>query len=280
MLRNLQDMKNYTIGATDGAIGHVKDFYFDDQAWTIRYFVVDTGGWLSSRKVLISPMSLAHPDWAAGILPASITREQVKNSPDIDTDKPVSRQHEADYLGYYGYPYYWGGSGIWGAHPYPGLERMGLGDLVSTPSAVRHEQDAGQAQTTTARHAHDDPHLRSCEAVAGYRIEATDGEIGHLQGLLVDDDTWTIRYLIVDAGTWWDGHEVLIAPQWIRDVSSSDSKVTLSIARQAVRDAPPYDPDATLEVEREPGVYARAAVPGATAGPPVEPVREDASLYR
>ena len=115
MLRTMKDFEDYAIHATDGVIGHVKDFYFDDEAWVILYFVVETGGWLSSRKVLISPIAISHPDWTDKVLPVSITKEQVKNSPDIDTDKPVSRQHEMRYLGYYDYSYYWGGVGLWAA---------------------------------------------------------------------------------------------------------------------------------------------------------------------
>ena len=111
MLRSMKDLEDYAIRATDGTIGHVKDFHFDDKAWGIRYLVLDTGTWLSSRKVLISPIAIGHPDWAGKILPVSITKEQVKNSPDIDTDKPVSRHNEIRYRGYYGYPFYWGGPG-------------------------------------------------------------------------------------------------------------------------------------------------------------------------
>jgi hypothetical protein len=120
MLRSMKDLENYAIRATDGIIGHVKDFYFDDGTWVVRYLVVETGSWLSSRKVLISPMAIGHPEWTGRVLPVSITKEQVKNSPDIDTDRPVSRQHERQYLEYYGYPFYWGGAGLWGAGVYPG----------------------------------------------------------------------------------------------------------------------------------------------------------------
>src|ERR1700687_3992661 len=112
MLRSMNDLEGYAMRATDGPVGHVKDFYFDDQAWVVRYIVVETGSWLLSRKVLISPIAIGQPDRTEKVLPVSITREQVKNSPDIDTDKPISRQHEMQYFGYYGYyPYYWGGAG-------------------------------------------------------------------------------------------------------------------------------------------------------------------------
>lgn len=117
MLRSINDLKNYSIVASDGSVGDVKDFLFDDLAWVIRYFVVETGTWLSSRKVLISPTAIQEPNWEEKIFPVLLAKEQVRNSPDIDTDKPVSRQHEMDYLGYYGYSYYWGGVGFWGGSP-------------------------------------------------------------------------------------------------------------------------------------------------------------------
>ena len=149
MLRTMNDLEGYAIRATDGTIGHVKDFYFDDETWVIRYLVVDTGTWLSSRKVLISPVAIGHPNWAEKVLPVSITKEQVKNSPDIDTEKPVSRQHEIRYLGYYGYPYYWGGTGLWGGGLYP-TDYLGI-----SPTS----QEA-YARAEAARYDDDDLHLR------------------------------------------------------------------------------------------------------------------------
>ncbi|MDP2027786.1 PRC-barrel domain-containing protein [Sulfuriferula sp.] len=240
MLRSMNDLEGYAIRATDGTIGHVKDFYFDDQAWIIRYLVVDTGTWLSSRKVLISPIAIGHPDWAEKVLPVSITKEQVKNSPDIDTEKPVSRQHEIDYFGYYGYPFYWGGAGIWGGGLYPD---MMMPDYVGFES-IPHDEDREGEGADAAQHQHDDPHLRSCKAVMDYHIEATDGDIGHVQGMLVDEETWAIQYLIVNTSNWWLGHQVLIAPQWIQDVSWSDATVSLNLTRQAVKEAPLYNPAA------------------------------------
>ena len=262
MLRSMNDLEDYAIRATDGTIGHVKDFYFDDEAWVIRYLVVDTGTWLSSRKVLISPIAIGHPNWAEKVLPVSITKEQVKNSPDIDTEKPVSRQHEIRYLGYYGYPYYWGGAGLWGGGIYPNMMMPGYAGFVSTPHAVQSEAEKAYARAEAARHQDDDPHLRSCKAVMSYHIQATDGDIGHVQGLLVDEETWAIRYIIVDTSNWWLGHQVLIAPQWIQDVSWPDATVSVNLTRQAVKDAPPYDSAAQLDRKQEMGIYKHYGRPG------------------
>ena len=273
MLRSMEDLEHYAIRATDGAIGQVKDFYFDDEAWVIRYLVVDTGTSLSSRKVLISPIAIGEPNWAEKILPVSITKEQVKNSPDIDTDKPVSRQHERRYLGYYGYPYYWGGGGSWGDGIYPNTLLPGYAGLVSTPRAVQPESVEAYAQAEAARQDDGDPHLRSCKAVLSYHIHATDGDIGHVRGLLVDDETWAVRYMIVDTSNWWLGHQVIIAPQWIRNVSWADATVSVDLTRRAVKDAPPYDSTAQLEREEESGIYKHYGRPGYWAA---EPKREGA----
>ena len=119
MLRNVNHLKGFAIRATDGEIGTVDQFYFDDESWAIRYLVVNTGGWLSGRLVLVSPMALRQTEWQSKRLDVALTKKQIENSPPIDTHKPVSRQQEALYLGYFGYPYYWGGPYLWGLASYP-----------------------------------------------------------------------------------------------------------------------------------------------------------------
>ncbi len=255
MLRSMNDLEGYAIRATDGTIGHVKDFYFDDHSWVIRYLVVETGSWLSSRRVLISPISIGQPDWAAKVLPVSITREQVKNSPAIDTDKPVSRQHEERYLGYYGYPAYWGGPGIWGGGMYPGMIASENGGAVAAPFPMGPQEAEAYARAFEAQHQSDDPQLRSCKAVVDYHIEATDGEIGHVQGLLVDEETWAVRYLVADTSNWWLGHQVLVAPQWIKNVNWSHATIAVNLTRQAVEDSPPYDSAGPLDRTQETGIH-------------------------
>jgi hypothetical protein len=254
MLRSIKDLEGYAVGATDGTIGHVKDFYFDDRAWVVRYLVVDTGAWLSSRKVLISPIAIGRPDWKERLLHVWMTKEQVRNSPDIETDKPVSRQHEMEYSGYYGYPYYWGGTGYWGGDMYPNLMMPGYGGYGS-PAAIRSEEQSAYGRAEAERSRTDDPHLRSCRVVMEYHLHATDGDIGHVEGMLVDDATWAVRYLVVNTSNWWQGHKVLIAPQWIDDVSWFDSKVSVKLTRQLIKDAPAYDPARSLGRAQEMGLY-------------------------
>jgi hypothetical protein len=129
----------------------------------------------------------------------------------------------------------------------------GYAGFVSTPHVVQSEAEKDYEQAEAARHRDDDPHLRSWKKVMGYHIQATDGDIGHVQDLLVDEKTWAIRYIIVDTSNWWLGHQVLIAPQQISDVRWSDATVSLKLTQQALKEAPPYDSAAQLDRKRETG---------------------------
>ena len=263
MLRNTKELEGYAIGASDGVIGHVKDFYFDDDEWVIRYLVVETGRWLASRQVLISPIAIDNPDWGNRLLPVSISKEQVRSSPDIDTDKPVSRQHEADHHTYYGYPYYWevacpGGEDM-PANPLP----RGRGAIDPAPASG---SEGAHPHLSNEGHPAGDPHLRSGAAISGYRLHAVDGDIGHVAGLLVDDRTWAILYLVVATGHWWSGQTVLIAPAWIDEVSWLESAVSVRVTREAVKAAPAYDPDTPLDRQHEMNLYRHYGRRGYWAG--------------
>lgn len=243
MLRNLTDLRGYTIRATDGDIGTVKDFYFDDEQWTLRYLVVDTGGWKSGRQVLISPLSLRHPELLDRLLPVSLTRAQITDSPDIDTNKPVSRQHEAAFLEYYGYPHYWGGSGLWGVGGFPGTRDSE--DWLEDDMAERWTLPGGES----------DVHLRSARVVIGNHLHGSDGDIGHVQDLLVDDQTWTIRYLVVNTSNWWLGHKVLLSPRWVDAVRWPERTVTVRMSRDAISHSPHYDSGAQFTRQQEEALY-------------------------
>jgi uncharacterized protein YrrD len=258
MLRTVSELEGYTIGATDDTVGHISDLYFDDRAWTLRYFIVETGKWLASKKVLISPFAIGAPNWPEKILPASITRKQVRESPDIDTDRPVSQQHEEQFLSYYGYPNYWVGGGLWGSMAYPGA----MMDSPALGGAALGIIPVPNLRAQAARGEHEDHHLRSCKEVMKYQIQATDGDIGHVQDMLVEDGTWAIRYLVVNTSNWWLGHTVLVAPQWISSVSWTDEKVLLDLTRDAIKAAPPYTMETQLDRVGEENIYKHYARKG------------------
>jgi uncharacterized protein YrrD len=232
MLRSASHLKGTTIAATDGDIGSVQDLYFDDLTWTIRYLMVDTGTWLPGRQVLISPRSVGTVADDERI-PVALTKRQVENSPSVDTDRPVDRQYEEEYSRYYGYPYYWTGPYRWGATAYPGEAMV----LPVTPDVVA--PPVG------------DPSLRSVRNVTGYYIEATDGDLGHVEDFIVDTSPWAIRYMIVDTRNWWPGKKVLVSPEWIREVSWPESRVYVDMTKDAIQQAPEYDPEQPLAREYE-----------------------------
>lgn len=240
MLKNVSILNKSTVDAIDGQIGNVDDVYFDDEAWAIRYMVVDTGTWLSSRKVLISPYAVVQPLGADAIINVSLTRAQVRDSPDNDTHKPVSRQHEREYLGYYGYPTYWNTGGLWATGGFPILPPEALSEY-----GERHERREAEINP-------EDAHLRSTGTVSTYHIEAIDGSIGHIDDFIFDDESWAIRYVVVDTSNWWPGSKkVLIATNWIDRIDWLDCKAFTTLTRDVIKKSPLYDDSIVLEREFE-----------------------------
>lgn len=240
MLRSLKDLEHYAVSASDGDIGHVADFLLDDERWTVRYLVVETGGFLDRREVLISPISFRDVEWAARRFHLGLTVEKVKHSPSIDTDEPVSRQHEHAYSRYYEYPMYWGYADAWGMGMYPGLlAGQAWNDLPL--------DSAGQVGG--------DVHLRSAREVRGYHIQGSDDAIGHVDDFIVDDATWGVRYLVIDTSNWWLGKKVLVSPDWIDAVSWEDRKVHVAMSRHAVKNSPEWNGAGTTTRDYEEHLY-------------------------
>ena len=221
MLITAIGLRGYRLDCLDGDIGKVKEFYFDDHYWTIRYLVADTGNWLANRQVLLSPHATGPVSNAEQRIAIHLTRKQIADSPSVDSDKPVSRQSEVDYYAYYGWPMYWNGPFIWG--PFPYIPR------------TREAQDA----PTPPEHVWD-PHLRSTRDVIGHHVQGEDGAIGHVQDFIIDDETWAIRYLIVATRNWWPGKKVLIAPPWIGRISWDELKVFVTLSRENIKQSPEY----------------------------------------
>jgi hypothetical protein len=235
MLRRFSDLKNYSLAARDGEIGRVKELYFDDHSWTTRYVVVDTGGWLKGRKVLISPRALGEIDTTNQSIAVHLNRAQVEDSPSIDTDKPVSRKYEEEWHRHYDYPAYW-------LIP----EAIAFGPSVMAPALA--PQMVHRALSTTIEHDDGDPKLRSSKEVTGYAIHATDGDIGHLDDYLIDEEGWAIRYVVVSL-SWWHGYDLLLSPEWIERISWEKQQIFVPLTRDKIRNAPAWD--GTLPISRE-----------------------------
>lgn len=243
MLRGLNELIGYSLATTDGDVGSVKDFYFEDirgsSSWAIRYLIVETGDWLEDREVLLSPAVCGQVDPKGKHIPVSLTREQVRSSPATSEAVPISRMYEMELASHYGWPHYWGG----GSYP------TGLVPPIRTPAPTIPDDLADQAADAVDEAEHANTVLRSMQEAIGYAIQATDGEIGDVEDFLVEDESWEIRYLVVDTGNWLPGRKVLVALPWIRQVSWSDSAVYVDLTRDQIESSPSFDP--SMPVSRE-----------------------------
>jgi hypothetical protein len=237
MLLSLKQAYGNSLETSDGAIGHVKDFYFDDEKWAVRYLVVDTGSWLPGRQVLISPLSFGRLDLAGKVQKVNLTRKQSEDSPSIESHKPVSRQYEEDYHRHYGWPGYWQGDGLWGVSGSPILE------VPAKPFSK------GPATASGPQPERADAHLRSTQAVGGYHLQASDGVIGHVCDFMMDAGSWAIRQLVVKTGHRFSGKEVQIPTRKVERISYPDSTVYVNLTREAVEQSSALNPATVGAVE-------------------------------
>jgi len=236
MLREFETLKKYRIHASDGEIGHVKDIYFEDKGWPVRYVVVDTGRWLPGRSVLLVPSTIQGFDDANKDLLTQLSKDQVKNSPDIDTDKPVSRQHEERLHSYYGWPFYWG-AGILPTTEVPGMHaeemvtrggmRAGAGPLADDDEVMNSALAGNQ-------------HLRSASEVLSYRLSAVDGPVGDIKDILIEEDNtgWKVRFFKVKTDEALGRREILVDVGTITQLSWVDSVARSAIDLETVRRSP------------------------------------------
>jgi hypothetical protein len=224
MLFLAQTLTDFTLNSLDGSIGTVKNFYFDDHNWVVRYLIAETGSWLSSRQVLISPYAVSKSDIPNREIHVKLTKQQIEESPPIDTHLPVSQQFEIDYSQYYGFPSYWSGMNTWGAYPYM------WGTYPYALPSIEHETEAPSDEQKWDRH------LRSAQAVRGYHVHASDGEFGHIEDFIIDDGNWSVTSLVIDTVNWWPGKKVLLSPQSIEEVSWEKSIIVINKTRAQVWD--------------------------------------------
>ena len=246
MLKTLSGLTGATLHAKDGSIGTVKDLLFDDAAWKVRWLVVDTGTWLASRKVLIHPSAVESPVAESREFRADLTKQQIVDSPSILEDQPISQQMEARTYDYYGWDPLWGGSYFGGA-PNAIASPLSSPPLFGGTPLHGAEQDSGGAG---------DPHLRSFSEVEGYRVHAKNGEIGHVEDILVDDVGWGVRYLIIDTKNWWAGKHVLISPYAVEAISWGGGEFKLNVTRDQVRSSPSWNPSTPIGEEYEQSLHS------------------------
>ena len=239
MLRSMNEIIGYRLSAGDGEVGKCKDFLFHDHDWAVRYMVADTSKWLPGRKVLIPQVALAEADWKTRRFSVKMTKGQIRNSPPLDEDAPVSRRYEKQWFDYYGWPYYWTGDRLRPPQSSP------TEVYLRTQEGLVEEKRPLKPQTG----------LRSVQEVVGYHIRATDGEIGHVENFIVDDEMWVLRYMVVDTRNWLPGRKILVSPGWINAIEWADEKVEVGLTRKAIRNGPEYNPSEPVNREYEAVLY-------------------------
>jgi len=255
MLRRAKELFGYTIEASDNEnIGSIHDFYFDVEDWEIRYVVVDINSWFFGRRVLLAPDTLQKPDWENKVQPVHLTKAQIKDSPPVDFDKPISRQYEADLHQYYNWPTYWGGGGI----PYAGV-------ASATPAVAPMNEPLRDehlpAEVLAGFEQSEETYVKSIRELTNYMIEATDGSIGHVIDCFIDDENWTIDYLLIDTGHWAPGQQVLIPPTVVDNADWAGSSIHVKLTQAQVKQSPAYDPNRPLDQTNEGGIYAHDGDP-------------------
>lgn len=241
MLRSLNEIRTYRISAKDDEIGRVDDSLFDDREWVVRYVVVDTGKWLPGRLTLVSPVSIAGVDWKDEAVSVRLSREEIENGPSIEAKKPVSREKEKDLVVHFAWPAYWVPAGTFG-------EPMNVGTPAAKGVIELEEESVGGA-------AKRESHLRSVNEVTGYKILATDGKIGHMEDFITDDESWTIRYVVIDTRDWLPGKKVLISPEWVKAIIWEEGQVDVGMTKDVIKESPEFDPSAPVNREYETRLY-------------------------
>lgn len=245
MLRHESDVKGYEIHASDGLVGTVTDFLFDDAAWVVRWLVVDTGHWLPGRQILLPPSALGFVNHIAHQFNVLLTRRQVKDCPGVEVHEPVSRQHEARIYDYFGWSPYWGAPSFVGPLGY-GYGNLGVAMTAPPLELMQREKDIDDTEKSKQ-----DSTLRSVDEITGYAIHALDGEIGHVEDVLVEDEDWSIRYLVVETKNWWLGNKVLVSPLAVTEIRWAERQVRLGVDRRRVQNSTAYDPLASIEFGHE-----------------------------
>jgi PRC-barrel domain len=256
MLWNASAINQYAVEASDGPIGTVSDFLFDDASWTVRWLVVDTGRWLTGRKVILPTSALGHPDPAEDSFSVGLTQQQVDDSPGVGLEEPVSRQTESSVYAHYGLGPYWGAGYLGGYR----------GPFGSTPFPVSGTDELNR-RAADAEHDRYNPTLRSFQLITGYHVESRDGDIGHVEDFLVDDTDWTIRFLVIDTRNWWPGKRVLISPRSVLEIDWQGRMVTLDVDRQKVKDGPAYDPSVVIDQAFEKNFHRHYGLPTSDGTP-------------
>ncbi len=228
MFHSINNLKGEWVQSINGDFGHIKEFLFDDERWSIKYLVVDTGHLLPGKKVLISPEAFDVQDWKLGKFSVKLSKEQILQCPDIDEHPPVKRSMEKEFNEYYGNKIYWADGSVV------------LKAFEVEPKPIDY---------------HCEDHLRSTNEVSGYKVHAEDGDIGHVEDFILDDSAWNVRYVLIHTGHLFTNKKVLFSPTWISRFSCHERKIDMSLLRNDIMHSPAFSGVDKVEPEYEKNLY-------------------------
>ncbi len=245
MFLSERGLRGTRIKTKDGHIGKTDEFYFDEKSWAVRYMVVIYGVVPHSRK-LISPPSLVgpQPDGFA----VDLTTEQIRNSPDIDEDKPLSRQKEEELHTYYGWSNYWSYPAYTNAYGVPLYPGFGFAYPYSMPLQTDREMSGREMPETLTN---EENTLRSTNEVIGYEAMSRDDKIGSVEDFLIDDQAWAFRYTIIDTGRVFPGKKVIVASYWTESIDWLSRTVNFDVETDYVRNGPTLEEGTSISREFE-----------------------------
>jgi uncharacterized protein YrrD len=251
MLRTARQLEHCELRAPNGPAGHVTDLLLDPQRWTVRHLVVATGGWLEPHDVMV-PVDAFRPGGNERRIETTMNADEIVHCP--------SAEPEAQSEGYAGSEYYdW--PGYWGAPGFGDGFLIGLSGWPLPPAAL----DAARRRATSVDAERE--HERSAHALTGRRIEANDGEIGHIDDFVVDDASWRIRAIVVDTRNWWPGKKVAVPPELIDEISPREGKIYVNLTRAAIANRPAFHLRAPLGLDQTDQLHAHHGWPRRSAEP-------------
>lgn len=220
------DLRHYDVKGSSEHIGKLHDIYLDDETWKIKWFVVETGNWFSSNKILLDSEKIIKVSPQEGTFHVSLTQKDVEEAPSANEHLPVGDQHRNEY------------SYIAASHNtllFPGY----AGLMMPTTLIERPEQAVGaEKNLEELARQQADRHLRSASEIEGYTIHAADGNLGPLSDLVINAETWTIELLALDTSKWLPGRTVVISPRSIDRISWEDRELVVMMEKETIEQSP------------------------------------------
>ena len=240
MLVLARSYQGYTLSASDRKVGKITDLYFDEEKWGVRYLVVHVGWPIFGRDALVSPLAVRAVDADFKRVLVNLDIETIENAPPLSPYQPISRQYEAYYHDYYDWPYYWFGDALWG--------------LASTPEQLQLiEQSIDQSLV------HNDEvhtHLRSIHEIIGYSVMDAQQAIGTIEDVIIESDSWLIRYLVLRSPSWLPSKRHLISRDWVTGIDWSNQEATIELDHSMVEASPEYNPGMLVSRSYENRLYS------------------------